>query len=307
MVNKLKLLFITKDFTKRLEKSTVYLIEELTKITDLRIWYDHGSIISILEQLNFQPDYILLNDYKSDYCPFIFDLNKINIPIGAIMHDLKYKPFRRAQFYERENIRTIFTIYRDAAQQLYPQFQDRFVWLPHHVPTNIFRDYQLEKNIDVLMMGALYRHMYPMRAKFYEILKNHPGFTYHSHPGYEVIEDFSNVYAGEKYAREINRAKIFVTCDSVDRFPVMKYYEATACRSLLLATPSKELADLGFIDGETFVAINEENVLNKIHFYLQNESERLKIAKKGYEMVRSRHSTEIRAQQLVAEIIKRIN
>ena len=68
-----------------------------------------------------------------------------------------------------------------------------------------------------------------------------------------------------------------------------------ACNTLLLATASKELFDLGFIPGEHFVPIDEDNFEEKAQYYLEHESERLKIAQQGYEMVREKHSTVKRA------------
>nr|WP_239558734.1 glycosyltransferase [Peribacillus deserti] len=90
-----------------------------------------------------------------------------------------------------------------------------------------------------------------------------------------------------------------ITCDSIEGFPVLKYYEALACNTLLLATPSKELEDLGFIDGKTFAAVNSSNILEKAYYYLNHEEERTKMAHNGYELVREKHSTERRSKELV--------
>lgn len=298
----MNILFITRDFTNRIEKSSQYLFEELRKYVNVETCNQDGHIVEILRTERSKPDFILLNDMKPDYCPHVGGFNEINIPVSAIVHDLKYKPNQRKRFYERENIQYLFTHYREAFISLFPEFIHRMIWFPHHVPTNIFKDYKLTKNIDILMMGAIFPWLYPKRAKFYEQLKDQPNFVYHAHPGYQHIQDFGRVYAGERYAREINQAKIFVTCDSIEHFPLMKYFEVAACRTLLLATPSKELTDLGFIDGETFVAVDESNLQEKVAYYLSNEEERNKIVTKGYEMVRRRHSTGKRAVDLLQHI-----
>jgi len=296
---KRKILFITKDFNNRVEKSTVYLMNELKKNAFVYSTDANGDIQTILKSIYFRPDFILLNDYKPDYCPFVRGLHKINIPYGVILHDLKYKPFRREQFYLWEKVKHIFTIYRDAALETFPQLTDKMIWFPHHVPIDIFKDYQLKKEIDILMMGALIPQLYPKRVKFYNILQQLPNFVYHPHPGYKELTKTDEFYIGEKYAKEINRAKIFITCDSKDHFPLMKYFEALACKTLLLATPSKELEDLGFVDGKTFVAVEEGNLLNKVQYYLENEEERNKIVESGYQMVRKQHSTFKRAQDFL--------
>mgnify|MGYP000881527122 FL=1 len=302
--NDLTILFVTRTLSNRIEKSSDYLLKELRKKANVITSDLDGHIHDILKTINIQPDFILLNDMKPDYCPHIGGFTDLAIPVGAIVHELKYRPYQRRRFYHRENIQYLFTHYRDPFLSLFPEFHDRMIWFPHHVPIDIFKDYQFPRDIDVLMMGAIYPHLYPMRAKFYEILKNERNFVYHPHPGYQEICDWKHVYAGEKYAREINRAKIFVTCDSIEHYPVMKYFEVLACNTLLLATPSQELSDLGFIDGETFVAVNEHNLKDKITYYLQNEDERRKIARQGFEMVRRDHSTEKRTNELLSHINK---
>jgi spore maturation protein CgeB len=48
--------------------------------------------------------------------------------------------------------------------------------------------------------------------------------------------------------------------------------------------------------------VNRINFMQKANYYLKHETERLRIAEAGYEMVRSKHSGEIRAAQLIAMI-----
>ncbi len=89
------------------------------------------------------------------------------------------------------------------------------------------------------------------------------------------------------------------------RYPVAKYFEVLACNTLLLAPYFEELDDLGFIPGVHFVEADEHNFEEKAHYYLNHEQERLKIALRGYEMVRARHSSPQRAAEVLA-VIKQI-
>jgi spore maturation protein CgeB len=129
------------------------------------------------------------------------------------------------------------------------------------------------------------------------------GFRYIPHPGYRKIgKRETGVYVGQNYARLLNRSKIVLTCASVEQFPVLKYYEVAACGALLLATVNQEISDLGFIDGQTMVAINEHNFMEKAKYYLRHEDERRRIAENGMALIRSRHSTAKRAEELVQAI-----
>lgn len=302
-MQRLKVLFITKNFAGHVEKSSDYLSRELAKQADLRLWHDHGHIINILAQLQWKPDFILLNDFKPDYCPFVRGFRHIDIPVGMIVHDLQYKPASRQRFIQKEKIQYLFTIYRDPFIKWYPELSDRMIWFPHHVPEDVFRDYRLPKTTNWLMMGYIDERIYPLRTKMLNTLMRTPGFVYHTHPGYRTVRRRENgVMVGADYAKEINRAKMFLTCDSIYEFPVLKYYEALACNTLLLASGSKELEDLGFIDGETFVAVNETNFKEKAEYYLKNEAERLAVAQRGYQMVHSRHTTKQRISEWLEKI-----
>ena len=299
-MKKLKILFITKDFSKHLVKDSYYFSTELSKIADLVLWNTPGNIHTILKQIHMKPDFILLNDLRPTRCPTITGLSQLTIPYGIIMHDLHYRPNQRKIFVRNNKVKYIFSIYRDEFYRRFPNFKNRMHWLPHFVNTDIFKDYGLSKDIDYLLMGAITNH-YPLRKKMLSVMQKEPGFVYHEHPGYRNILD-SKEFAGETFAKEINRSKIFLTDGLIYKYPVMKYYEVLACNTLLLAPPSKELQDLGFIPGVHYISVNKNDFLQKARYYLKHEKERKQIAENGYKMVRSKHSAEHRAQQFVRMI-----
>ena len=305
MAEKLTILFFTKRFQNRLEKSTEYLIDELGKHVNLIIWEKDGDLEEILAHIQIKPAFILLNDFKRNYSPLIWNLTKSPCPVGAIFHEVKYKPFRRREFYEREQIEHLFVHYKEASLRFIPKLKDRYIWFPHHVPLTIYKDYGEEREVDILMLGAMLKSVYPERVAFYEMLRNEPGFLYVDHPGYGELKPDELGLTGERYARQIAKAKLFITCDSVEKIPVMKYFESLACKTLLLATGSAELRELGFIDGETFVEIRKDNLLEKVRFYLSNHAERERIIENGYQLIVNRHSTEKRVSDLV-NVIERI-
>lgn len=307
MESHLSILFITKRFHNRIDQSTEYLIQELNRQVNLLIWEEDGDIDNILCQLPIQPSFILLNDYKPEYTPRIYGLKDCVIPIGAILHEIKYKPYRRKKFYEQENIKYIFTHYRDACIRKISELSDRYIWFPHHVPLDVFKDYEEERVISCLMMGILMKNVYPERTAFYEKLKDHPGFVYRDHPGYEELSVNAKYLVGNSYARELAKAKIFVTCDSVEKLPLMKYFECLACKTLLLASGSAELQDLGFVNEETFIEVDRESVVEKVNYYLAHEEERNRIAQNGFELVIKRHSTKQRVHDLIDRINQIVN
>lgn len=298
----LRLLFITREMSRYVERNTHYLAEELARQADLTQWNTPGDISEILAQLPQTPEFILLNDMKESRCPEISGLSGLQIPFGIIMHDLHHQVERRKAYIEANRVQHIFSIYRDSFHAWYPEYTGRMHWLPHWVDTGVFKDYALPKEVDLMMMGRRDWY-YPLRARIYQAFKDRPGFVCHDHPGYRNIGDEEqNVFVGAAYAREINRAKIFLTGNSNLKYPLIKYYEVPACNTLLLAPTCNELEDLGFVPGEHFVAIDFTDFQERAEYYLAHPDERRSIAQSGYQMVRRYHSATVRASQLVGYI-----
>ncbi|MED1472279.1 glycosyltransferase [Bacillus salipaludis] len=302
-MSRIKLLVIIRDFSKWVDPEHYYLTKEMSNITDIVFWHQPGNIHDILKQIEFVPDFILIFFYASDpgISPPISGLDTLEIPFGVYLQDL-HNLNDVEQNILKDNVKHIFASYRDYFYKNFPNLVDRMKWLPHSVNINIFKDYGLnEKDIKMLMMGAVIEYYYPLRYKILQTFSNHPDFVYHQHPGYRDI-DYGHEFVREKYAFEINRAQLFLTCDSIYKYPLLKYMEVLACNTLLLAPESPELYDLGFRSEENFVAINENNFVEKVQYYLNNPEERKRIAKNGYNLVRNRHTTKIRAKELESMI-----
>lgn len=298
----MKILVTTGDFSRFVSPDFHYLLTELAQISELTVWYEAGNIHDILNQLQLDPDFILINEFGESNTPKISGLASLTIPFGIYVYDIHYQIEARKEAIARENVQYIFSHYRDKFHHWFPEYTNMMRWLPQHANLNIFKDYGLKKDLDYLLMGAVHERVYPLRYKIVETMKNKPGFVYHEHPGYRNFDADDDAFVGIKYAQEINRTKIFFTCDSIYKYPIAKYFEVPAAKTLLLASFSPELADLGFIPGTNFVSIDENDFQEKAAYYLDHEEERLEIAERGYEMVRSRHSTTQRAAELLTMI-----
>lgn len=260
--------------------------------------------------MKVKPDFIILNDPSNAYCPKITGLKFVNIPYGIILGDIDPIVIsEKKAFIKENNVKYIFYIYRDAFSSVFSELnKENSFWLPHFVNTDIFKDYGLSKDVNYLVMGMVH-NWYPLRQRIIEKMRNEAGFIYHRHPGYGVV-DKGKDFVREKYAKEINRARIFFTDDSIFHYPLLKYFEVLACKTLLLAPSSRELEDLGFIDGINFVSIDMENFADKARYYLEHPIESKHIAEQGYKMVREKHSAAVRSEEflnVVNNILERIN
>lgn len=121
-------------------------------------------------------------------------------------------------------------------RQLDPKY--KLVHNPHCGEKDIFRDYKLEKSIDVLYTGRGSPKYYPLRAKFDQRVKpilRERGITFvvHKHPGY-TLKSLSQVKGQVvEYARNLNRSRIVVSCTSRYRYALAKYVEAPLCGAVL--------------------------------------------------------------------------
>lgn len=78
-----------------------------------------------------------------------------------------------------------------------------------------------------------------------------------------------------------------------------RVYDSMAAGCLLLTNYREEIDEL-FVDGEDLVVYTDaQDFLKKLRFYLNNESERLRIARSGQKKVLAVHSYEHRAQKLL--------
>ncbi|SES93163.1 Glycosyl transferases group 1 [Salinibacillus kushneri] len=301
MVN---ILFIAEDTSGLLYKNFSYLEEELSKIVNIKIWRKSGHIRSILKKIEMAPDFILiLNDIDRRMSPVIRGLAHIEIPTGLFVNDVHRFTKLRKNYVDKNQISYLFPVVRDKFIETYPEYRKKMKWFPHGVNIELFRDYGIEKDIPLLMTGAV-NNDYPLRQIIVEAYEGQPGFIHHRHPGYRRYreEEEKQYMIGKQYAKELNRAKIMFTSPSVYYYPVLKYFEALASKTLLLAPTFKELEDLGFVPDVHFVPIHKHNFKEKAAYFLKNEEERIKIAEQGYQFVRNHHSIQVRARQLVKKI-----
>lgn len=300
------ILYFTTDSSRFTDKIDHYFKLELNKLPDVKVHYVCGGehVPHLLEKLEFTPDFIYLDDFdrirRTHGLPT--GLDQVNIPKGILFHDVHRSRQRFPEYVENNKIDLLFASYRYGFLKLYPQYKERFRWLPCHVYKPVFHNkYDVNKEIDYLMMGNTRADLYPLRDRMLRKMNDVEGFLYHAHPGYVYLSAIQELmtYTGERYAREIARAKIFLTCGSSYDYPLAKYFEVPACGTLLLASGFPELRDLGFKNKKTFVEINHRNFKEKAEYYLKHEEERENIIKRAYKLIQSRHTTDIRVRQFV--------
>jgi len=311
MAPKLKLLILIKNFGKVYlkHKMKYKMIEALEQFAEVYYWDRNGNIFDIIKKIGVTPDFILHYDlaWGGFFAPTITDLAEINIPKGCYVIDVHWKKNTRVQYFINNKIDLIFSVTKNPFLKEYSTFAEKLRWVPFSIDPDTFKDWKLEKSIKFLLMGLVHydkvshppKGRYKFREEVLKQLGQVEGFKFNKHPGHRTRNAHM---VNENFAQELNRSEIFFTCGGIVQYPVNKFFEAPGCKTLLLAEPNPDILELGFKDGENFVACNTDNLYEKAMYYSKNKKERNRITDNGYAFMHKYHTNEVRAKQFICFI-----
>lgn len=107
-MKKINLLVITRDLSNNVEQWSVELIKKLNTLLNLTIWYKPGNIEEIIRKDSFTPDFILLNDMRTEFYPEIKGLDILKIPFGILLYDAHFYEEGRKNFIISNKVESIF-------------------------------------------------------------------------------------------------------------------------------------------------------------------------------------------------------
>ena len=201
---------------------------------------------------------------------------------------------------------------------------------PFSVDASVFYDRGLPKKYDVTNIGVMPYGYYPLRRRIHEYFTDKVPYDIKRDQDYAksgfkqrtvVKKDIKYHYStahGINYSKEINRSKIFATgIGSIGSGGVMqKFFEVLACNTLLLSNVPRDAKVLGFIPGVNFAGIDcypkarsevrDEVFLKPIRYFLSHPGKAQAIAKRGHDLVHSKHTHEIRAKEIINKLSKLI-
>lgn len=160
------------------------------------------------------------------------------------------------------------------------------------------------KDIDVSFIGAAYG----LRVKYIRYLIR-KGITVKVYgKNWDRFSDIRPFWGGfisnKEMNRVISRSKINLnflwTSVDKDRCAVKgRVLELAACCSFQIANNATELHDYGFLDDANIATFSDEqDLVNKINYYLASETDRQRIAQKAYEHVLENHTWQQRFNQI---------
>jgi O-antigen biosynthesis protein len=186
------------------------------------------------------------------------------------------------------NFDFVFAAQRDGAELLRRAGHASACWLPLACDPEFHRRHQGPKAFDISFVG----HLFPgPRSELVELIRSH----------------FPNTFVGQKFFDDMARAyseSRLVFNRSLRNDINMRVFEALACGSLLI---TNDLTDNGqdelFQDGIHLATYSDEDdLLDKIRYYLRNEDIRERIAGVGRSEALSKHTYRHRMRSILESV-----
>lgn len=284
-----------------------------------------GKLSHMLINGKIKPDNILIDYLNQDpnfdfiFCDAFFaymseQWDKISIPTGILIEDVQREvPKYQIKIAKDQGIKTIFHRSNFAFHKFHPKAKEEFncFWLPHSIKSNRCVGHEILNNCkskEVIHVGAFSKQDYPYRYVAVECLKNKPYFTVINRPQDEAgISRKGKWPIDEDYDNLLRSAKICITGGSLFNTPVQKYIEIPASGALLMSNWFPDLGLLGFKNNENMVVYKTDNIIKTIENLLKDDNKIQTMAKKGLDLILSRHSSLTRAEQFINYICTIIN
>ncbi|TES93346.1 MAG: glycosyltransferase [Candidatus Cloacimonadota bacterium] len=248
------------------------------------------ELSSILSSIKMKPEMILIVETQTGKPLYtVLGLDEVNIPkvFWAIDNHLN---FRWHKEYSYIFDKTYF------AQKTVIDHTKRYGvegidWLPLACDPEIHTDLSLNRDIDIGFVGKIGKR----RKEIFGLLR-------------ESLEGVKfGIYKGvfgREMAKIYSRSKIIIN-PSIRKDINMRTFEATACGALLLNEDIKGLKELFKIGEEIDTYLDVDSLIEKIRFYLKNDSIREMIAQQGKRRSLKNHTYEKRLSHILAERISK--
>lgn len=212
------------------------------------------SLLRGLEEITHVPKVHIMGDYAGFYAGPNAGRNK---------DDKKYHKFLDKHRFDMIFAHDKFIYYK--LKDHYPMFH-----IPFCVDTSLYYNKDIERDHDTAALYSANPAIYPHRRKVQEILR----------ANFNCITGKNEVRWD--YINHLNRTKIFVNNNEKWHILSLKLFEATACGAMFLTDRIDFMDEYGYEDGKHLVIYNnDDDMVQKVRYYLEHEDEREKIAEAG--------------------------
>jgi hypothetical protein len=183
-----------------------------------------------------------------------------------------------------------------------------FFYYKMGIPLDVYKDYGLEKTIDITHTGKFSTYLY--RRELHDIFSNYESITYERFRQSNENQAYPNYI----YAKKLNSSWISIggCCQSIhkayynnilvnDCYP--KNLEIAASKAALLTFDWGDRKYLGFKEDENCILFKSpRDALRKSIYYLDDKELLLKVIQKGYDLVHKNHNIVDTVNQLFNNI-----
>ncbi len=291
--NGLKALFDVRSFGEGYERYD-------SSIKDIDEIIAHVFGTTEIDYLFLYFDFFCVNKGHVAQLGFTEDITKLKCKKIAFLEDFWSEADTQREQYMNAirgcGIDYVLTLFR-APFYLWKEYDicKKLIWRPVCFDPGTFNDWRLDKVYDVGNLNAgMFKdnRFYHERFMFHQKLMEMRDIKYYyaPHPGDGMCAKDAELI-GKNFSMAINKCKIFVTSGNLQyRNFAPKYVEVMASGSMLMANEPLDAEMLGLIDGFNYVVIDENNIQDKVRYYLAHEEERLAIAKRGYALAMERYT-----------------
>ncbi|MFA7289818.1 MAG: glycosyltransferase [Melioribacteraceae bacterium] len=172
----------------------------------------------------------------------------------------------------------------------------------------IFSPISIPKDLDVVFIGAVHSD----RKKIFEYLISNGVNLKLYGKGWDKEASLNDCWGGvisyQEFNKVLNRAKIVLNPSSASTSSSIQVkgrtFEIAGSGSFQLTTHNENLQDYFDLRNELITFTDKEDLFQKINYYLNNDSERERIAKNSYLRAITSHTWEKRFQEIFSECEK---
>ncbi len=242
------------------------------------------DLLEIKEQIDkeYHPDIYLWVESVFGYYPK--NIDKLGCPTACYLIDSHMNLKLHLQL--ANDFDYVFIAQREYLEKFKEHCHENIYWLPLGADPEIHSPKSKEKFFDVGFVGSLSSSVHERRKNLLEKinLKNKVAFK--------------RCFLDEM-SKHFSQSKI-VFNNAIKNDLNMRVFEAMSIGSLLLTDKTEGNGQtVMFADGEDYVLYDDDNINEKINYYLTHEDEREKIAARGREIILKAHTYFHRVEELL--------
>ena len=298
-------------------KKSLYTSRNTLMLRYLPPWVNYVETFTLedAKQQTIDADVIFLENLRST--PFWEQLIFLN-DSKAFICDSYCDVWRKPWWFQHIRTDVHITLTKASTIHSFPETEhSRIYWAPFRTPLST---YEMERDIDIIVWGTWHHKAYPFRMyiqeqvmkwipnveviipneipkaglSLYDIVLN--GKTYKL----GTVSPRGNYYGTYLY-KLLSRCKIACTGPGLKKgswIGTGKYFENAACSTVTLSTIFDEATDLGFKHGKNIWFTTEANFQTDLINLLEQPNLINELAINSRELMRTRHTPEIRADEL---------